>query len=741
MTASSRTDAAPLANQPETSVRSWRERLRSPWVGPIVAVAGSLLLVVAGLLPVWGTRLIAPQYPAGLSLWFFGDRVEGPVREVNGLNHYIGMQEIDLARVPEMALWPLAIVGSALLLVVAVLWRGWLSRLALIGLWLVSLVVLIDIQRWLLIFGTELDPRAALRLEGFVPLVVGPNQVWNFSVLTYPGPALLVILGVAVAATLARRARPPEGRLRWASAALALAIAALGTALLVPIGSAAASTGTPGADAHVVHVGPEAGSGDAPASGLDLQALVDGATSGTTLLVPAGHYPVHLVIDTPLELVADGEVHLHGGGRGSVVTIRADDVTLRGFDISGTGGQVEVAAAVKILEADRVRVQDNRLHDFFHGIAALGVRDLHLSGNVLNGSGLWVSDSDHLVSGASEHGQQQVELGADPRSLGPTATGAGPQGQGDGIYLWNSEAATIRDNVLRDVRDGIYLSYASDVLLDGNRVDRSRYAVHTMFGEGVTVFGNQAHGNMAGLVFMYTGDILAGRNVLRDQRSGATGMGIVVKDVKGVRIAENVIARNRVGLRAEGTRRLSDAEAVVLRNRFDSNDQAVSLFSSADLGFAANTFEANLTDIQADDRSVARANDWTYQGTGNRWSDYAGYDLDGDGVGDIPHTASGALQLLLADVPALQLYRGSPALHALDSAQELWEADRAVVVADSAPRVDDHAPRVEDLDPTADQEASLGGEAAGWYLAGASLLLLALLALTLMRARRREAAA
>jgi nitrous oxidase accessory protein len=423
-----------------------------------------------------------------------------------------------------------------------------------------------------------------------------------------------------------------------------------------------------------------------------------------------------------------------------VVTIRADDVTLRGFDISGTGGQVEVAAAVKILEADRVRVEDNRLHDFFHGIAALGVRDLHLSGNVLDGSGLWVSDSDHLVSGGSEHGQQQVEIGADPRSLGPTATGAGPQGQGDGIYLWNSESATIRDNELQDVRDGIYLSYASDVLLDGNRVDGSRYAVHTMFGSGVTVFENLAHDNLAGLVFMYTGDILAGRNVLQDQRSGATGVGVVLKDVKGVRIAENVIARNRVGLRAEGTRQLVDAEAVVLRNRFDSNDQAVSLFSSADLGFAANTFEANLTDVQADDRSVARANDWTYQGTGNRWSDYAGYDLDGDAVGDIPHTASGALQLLLADVPALQLYRGSPAFHALDSAQELWEADRAVVMTDSAPRLDDHAPRVQDLDPMAAQAAAAPASG-GWLVTGLLLVLMALLGLSLLRARRTDVAA
>jgi len=220
------------APEKDASGVSWRERLGSPYTGPIVTIVGAVLITIGGFLPVWGTKLLAPQYPKGLSLWFFGDRVEGPVREVNGLNHYIGMQSIDLTKVPEMALWPLAIVGSVLVLAVAVLWRGWISRFALLALWLVPVIVLLDIQRWLITFGTELDPTAALSLGGFVPTVVGPSEVWNFTILTFPGPALIIIWGVALLATLARRARQPERRLRWGSASLALLIAGIGTALL-----------------------------------------------------------------------------------------------------------------------------------------------------------------------------------------------------------------------------------------------------------------------------------------------------------------------------------------------------------------------------------------------------------------------------------------------------------------------------------------------------------------------------
>jgi nitrous oxidase accessory protein len=748
MDASTFAGAAPVAIEPRAGTRAlaWRERLGGPWTRPIATIVGAALLVLAGFMPVWGTRLVAPQYPKGLDLWFYGDRVEGPVREVNGLNHYIGMQAIDLSQVPEMVLWPLAVVGPAFLLVIAVLWSGWLSRLALIGLWLVPVVILLDIQRWLIAFGTTLDPRAALRLEGFTPLVVGPTQVWNFSILTYPGLALILMWVVALIATLARRARAPEPRVRWITAAVAMVMALAGAALVLPGPAAAhgpasghdpaASAG--GSTAHGPDHAPSTEATGPPVDPFDLQAVVDGAPPGSTVTVPAGSYRTHLVIDKPLTLVAAGDAVLDGSGLGSVVTITADDVTLRGLAIGGTGGQVEVGSAIKVVEADGVVVEQNHLHDFFHGITVLGSTNVRIADNVLVGTGNRLEAHDHLASGGLVE-SAPVVVGTDPRAIAADASGAGPQGQGDGISIWNSRAATVSRNTISDVRDAVYLSYVEDALVDGNAVERSRYAVHAMFGGPVTVFGNTARGNLAGLVFMYTADVLAGRNLIEDQRSVGTGVGVVIKDVKGIRLAENVIARNRIGLKAEGTRRSSDREAAILRNRFDSNETAVTLFPSADLGFAANTFEGNLTDVHADDRGVARSNDWTYQGTGNRWASYVGYDLDADQVGDVPHTASGALQLILSDVPALTLYRGSPALHALDSAQELWESDRDMVISDLAPRLGDHAPLARDLDPEAVQSASVAGEAGGWYLTGISLAALALIGATALRLRGRGA--
>ena len=694
---------------------------RASLLAPLLVVVGTVLLVVAGTLPVWGMRLLAPQYPKGLDLWFLGGRSEGPVDEVNALNHYIGMRPIDLATVPELGLWPLAILGAAVLFVIAVLVRSWLGRLALIGLWLVPVVVLGDIQRWLMIYGSQLDPESALRLDPFVPLVVGPSTVWNFTIWAYPGPALALFWVVAVLAMIARRAARPSASLARAIAVAALVIALAGTLLVVV--PAVRSTDASGDDTT-------AAQRDPPAGTVDLARLIEAAPAGATIVVPAGSYRVHLVIDRPITLVADGEVLLDGGGRGTVLTITAADVTVRGFRVSHTGGQVEEAAGIKTVDADRATIEGNRIEDSFTGIAVNGGSGVRIVGNELVGSGQVLSDAGHAIRFAA------TGPTGDPAASSPAAdphaghgTGAGPGGQGDGIMLWNVSGALIRENLIRDVRDGVYLNYADDVLLDGNRIERSRYAVHAMFGSTITVFGNEVRDNLSGLVFMNTSAVLAGRNVIVDGRSPGTGFGIVVKDVNTIRLAENLIARNRVGLQAEGTVNRLNAEAVVASNRFEANDVGVALMPSADLVFGGNIFDANLTQVMSLGIGVERHNFWTYQGVGNTWSDYGGYDIAGDGIGDVAYRSGGVDDLLVTADPALAALRTSPAMTVLATSQAIWGADRPPVVRDDSPRIHQvgaaAAPRA---DPMPGEHAS---ELAGvlWRLGGLALLLPALLGL------------
>lgn len=654
-----------------TSRLRGRGRWSSLSLAPALALAGTGLLLLAGTLPIWGTTLQAPQYPKGLALWFYGGRAEGPVSEVNALNHYIGMRPVDLSLVPELGLWPLAIVGCAAMLAFGVFVPGRLGRLAVAGLFLVPIVVLADIQRWLVIFGSELDRTSALRLDPFVPLVVGPSTVWNFTIWTYPGPALGLIWGAAVVALLARRTKLASRRARATAAIGMVLLATLGTILAV-VPSVRPPDSVQGAGARP------------PAGPVDLVRVVDAAAAGALILVPPGSYLVHLVIDRPMTLIADGDVLLDGGGRGTVVTILADDVTLRGFKIAHTGGQVEDAAAVKTMNASRVTIEGNTLEDFYTGISVNGGRAVRVIDNELIGSGQVAAGGGHA---AAERAAPYSTAAAVVDPHAGHGTGLGPSGQGDGIGVWTAVGVLVRENRIRDVRDAIYLNYADEVLVDSNVIDRSRYGVHAMFGRGVVVFGNTARRNLSGLVFMYTSEVLAGRNVLVDARSAGTGYGIVLKDVSGVRIAENLVARNRVGLQVEGVEHRLVTEAVVVRNRIAANDIGVALMATADLAFAANDFDDNLTQVLALEAGVEDHNEWANGGTGNTWSDYAGFDLTGDGVGDVPYTTGGAEQVLITADPALAVFRLSPALAILDAAQAVWESAREPVVRDEFPRL------------------------------------------------------
>jgi nitrous oxidase accessory protein len=652
---------------------------RVPALRPVGVLLGAALLVVAGSQPIWGSRLIAPQYPKGLELWFYGGRVEGPLSEVNGLNHYIGMREIDLSVVPEMALWPLAVLGSTLLLIVAAFSPGWLGRLALLGLWLVPVTVLANIQRWLIIFGSELDRTAALRLDPFIPWVVGPSSVWNFTVWNVPGNALWLIWSVAIIATVLRWGRPASRRTSMVAGVAALLIAAVGT-LWVVMPSAGSYDGV-SAKAHEA----------APHSA---QALIDAASPGATIVLPAGIYHERLVVDRPLTLIAGGEVVIDGGGRGSVVTVTADDVTLRGLHVVGSGGQGEEGAGVTLVDASRVTLEKLRIRDSFTGIAALGGADVRIVDCELTGAGQSLADGGHALGGQGSEG-----------TPGSGSAGAGLRlGQGDGIHLWTVRGALVRGTTISEVRDGLYLNYAEEVLVDSNRITSSRYAVHAMFGRDLTFFGNRLEDNLSGLVFMYSRNVLAGRNTVTGHRSSSTGMGVVLKDVTGVRLAENIIAGNRVGLRAEGTAHAGEAKAEVLRNRFAGNDVGVWVVPSANVGFGGNSFDGNLTTVLATDHGVERRNQWTYQGTGNYWSDYAGYDLAGDGIGDVAHVSYGAANALLEGNRALGLYATSPAFQVLAQAQEQWAAAGPAVVTDRAPLTIEVAPR-------ADRDGRAGGGA------------------------------
>lgn len=159
----------------------------------LLGLAAALFLVSV-FLPYWSLRLNAPQYPKGLFVHAYLNHLEGDVREIDGLNHYIGMRPLAEAAQLERSLSLIA-VGALVLLVAGAIYihNRWAALLCLPAV-LYPIVFLADLQFWLASFGTNLDPKAPLSssIDPFVPPVLGKGFVGQFSTVATPGIGLIL---------------------------------------------------------------------------------------------------------------------------------------------------------------------------------------------------------------------------------------------------------------------------------------------------------------------------------------------------------------------------------------------------------------------------------------------------------------------------------------------------------------------------------------------------------------------
>ena len=178
-------------------------------------MAATALVLVSLLLPYWVLRLSAPQFPDGLTVTAYVNRLEGDVGELEGLNHYVGLGSFEDAAVFERSIAVFAILGLAALLVAALyIHSRWVLVLTLPAL-LFPIVFLVDLQYWLYDFGHNLDPLAPLAaaVGEFTPPIFGPAEIAQFDTLALPGVGLLLAFLssglIAYALVLHRRAYRP----------------------------------------------------------------------------------------------------------------------------------------------------------------------------------------------------------------------------------------------------------------------------------------------------------------------------------------------------------------------------------------------------------------------------------------------------------------------------------------------------------------------------------------------------
>lgn len=156
-------------------------------------IGASLLLLLLYLVPIWSISLNAPQYPEGIGLNIRIDTIEGKaahdLKNINGLNHYIGMKEIVPDSIPELKIMPW-FFGFLIVTGLLIAWKG--NRKWVMG-WLLFFVVmaiagLVDFYLWEYDYGHNLNPDAAIKIPGmsYQPPLIGTKQLLNMKTTSLP---------------------------------------------------------------------------------------------------------------------------------------------------------------------------------------------------------------------------------------------------------------------------------------------------------------------------------------------------------------------------------------------------------------------------------------------------------------------------------------------------------------------------------------------------------------------------
>lgn len=398
-----------------------------------------------------------------------------------------------------------------------------------------------------------------------------------------------------------------------------------------------------------------------------LQERLDAAASGDTVLVEGGRHEGPLVVDRPLVLLGRGRPVLDGGDRGHVVTIAADDVTVEGFHVTGSGTNLDEDHAGILVLGDRATLRGNHLTDVLHGIYVKGRDRAVIVENVVEGPPTAVR---HLTPDEARRYDCDV-----PAEGGPCDVPLGSDRRGNGIHLWKSTHNTITHNTVRRVRDGVYFSFTDHTYAAHNTIHEVRYGLHFMYSNDNAFEHNHFYDSASGSALMFSFRLTARHNTFRDNRT-QRGYGLLLQTMDESHFADNRIARNGTGIYLENS-----TGNTFERNVVAANYRGLRLTgSSMHNRFGANVVRGNLQTAAV--AGISPTNAWQVGGEGNYWGPRGLLDLDGDGISELPWRTVDVVGARREAFPYVALLIGSPGLNLLSEALRRVEIPGVPAITD-----------------------------------------------------------
>ncbi len=350
------------------------------------------------------------------------------------------------------------------------------------------------------------------------------------------------------------------------------------------------------------------------------------AQPGDTIIIRSGIYKEgNLQINKRISLLGENFPVLDGEHKYEILTITANGVTIAGLKLVNTGtSSLNDLAGIKILKARNVYVKGNELENTFFGIYLSNSNNCQVEGNKLHATA-----------------KEEYEIG-------------------NGIHAWKCDSIKISNNQVIGHRDGIYFEFVTNSLIINNQSENNkRYGLHFMFSHNDEYRNNTFKGNGAGVAVMYTKGVKMYNNQF-DHNWGSSSYGLLLKEISDSHIEGNVFHKNSIGIFMEGGNRNK-----ILSNSFNENGYALKLSASCDDNLIGkNNFQQNTFDLVTNGSLVLNTVERNY------WDRYEGYDLNRDGVGDVPYRPISLYGTIVERMPTTILLWRSFLVFLMDRAEK-----------------------------------------------------------------------
>lgn len=372
-------------------------------------------------------------------------------------------------------------------------------------------------------------------------------------------------------------------------------------------------------------------------------------------VIPVGDYRGQFFIEEPMHIRCEKGAVFQALGQGNALSIRAPNVTVEGCAVRDWGRNLTAMDSGIFVqpEATGVRLQDNNLQG--------------------PGFGIWVdAASDISVIGNVVEGDRQVRS----------------QDRGNGIHLFSVNGAKIIDNKISHTRDGIYIDNSHGNHLEGNTLEDLRYGIHYMFSHDNQVIENTTRRTRTGYALMQSRNL----TVIGNRSEQDENYGILMNYITYSTLKNNIVSAVSHGSSTASTSSGAEGKALFIynsvfntieNNHFEHSTLGIHLTAgSEDNRIAGNAFVKNKQQVKY---VATRTQEWSRDGRGNYWSDYLGWDRNGDGLGDVPYEPNDNVDRMLWLYPQARLLMNSPAVQVLRWVQRAFPVIKSPGVKDSYP--------------------------------------------------------